>query len=318
MIEKLQFTCEAEDGLKIACRSWRVSSVPPQAVLLIIHGITEFCWRYDDFATFLSEQGVLVYSFDLRGHGLTTQDAENRGFFAKRNGVDLLVSDINCVRAKIEEIRVGIGASSLPFFILGHSMGAMITSCYIRRNHAKGLSGVIISSIYSSSRVLAVSGVFLARLQCLFRGPKSEAKLLMELGSAGFNKKIRPQRTPKDWLTRDEAIVDKYIADPACMFNFKAAGLADFSPLVIESGFRNWTQTVPTDVPVYIYCGDMDPAGLYTKGPRRLYQWFRDTGHSEAVLKVYPGGRHEMHNELNRDEVYRDVHAFILLHSQLS
>ncbi len=314
MIEKLQFTCEAEDGLALQGRSWRDPAVLPQAALLIIHGMTEFCARYDDFASFLSQEGVIVYSFDLRGHGLTTPDALNRGFFAEKNGVDLVLSDIDCMRIKIDEIRAGISADKLPLFLFGHSMGSFITSCYIKRNHARGLSGVIISGTNAKAGAASV-GKMLARMQCFFKGPKSEGKLLDKIAFGTYNSKISPKRTSKDWLTRDEAIVDAYIAEPACMFLFKAAGFADLSALLQEAGSKNWTKDVPLNVPVYVYCGEMDPVGVYAKGPRILYEWYKETGH-DVTLKVYPDGRHEMHNEINRDEVYRDVLSFILLHSQ--
>jgi len=314
MIEKLQFTCTAKDGLELQGRSWRDASAAPAAVLLIIHGMTEFCWRYDDFASYLSGQGIIVYAFDLRGHGTTTPDALNRGFFADKNGVDVLMSDIDCVRAKIDEIRAGSVERDLPFFMLGHSMGSFITSCYIKRNHARGISGVIISGTNAKAGLAGV-GKALARMQCFFKGPKSEGKLLDKIAFGTYNEKFQPQRTVKDWLTRDEAIVDKYVADPACMFLFKASGFADLSSLLAEAGSKNWTGAIPKDVPVYIYCGEMDPVGAYSKGPSILYQWYIDTGH-DAKLKVYPGGRHEMHNELNRQDVYSDVSSFILLHSQ--
>jgi alpha-beta hydrolase superfamily lysophospholipase len=314
MIEKLQFTCTAEDGLTLQGRSWRDTSVSPKAALLIIHGMTEFCGRYDDFASFLCKEGVIVYSFDLRGHGLTTPDALDRGFFAKKNGVDLILSDIDCVRVKIDEIRAGISAKELPLFIFGHSMGSFITSCYIKRNHAKGWSGVILSGTNAKAGAAAF-GKILARMQCFFKGPKSEGKLLDKIAFGTYNSKISPNRTNKDWLTRDESVVDTYIAEPACMFLFKAAGFADLSALLQETGSKNWTQAVPNEVPIYIYCGEMDPVGVYSKGPETLYNWYKETGHN-VTFKVYPGGRHEMHNEINRDEVYRDVLSFILLHSQ--
>jgi len=313
MLEKSTFTCLAADGLKIQGRSWRDNSNSPRACLLIIHGMTEFCLRYDDFASFLSEQGILVYAFDLRGHGLTTPDAQNRGFFAEKNGVDLLMSDIDCVRSKIDELRVEISAQDLPFFMFGHSMGSFITSCYIKRNHAKGLSGVILSGTTAKAG-LAGAGKFMARIQCLFKGPKSEGKFLDKVAFGTYNEKFQPQRTEKDWLTRDNAIVDAYIADPACMFLFKASGFSDLSSLLMECGSKNWTEAVPKDMPVYIYCGGNDPVGMYSKGPTSLYEWYKETGHTDVSLKVYPEGRHEMHNELNRDEVYRAVLAFLLQH----
>jgi len=314
MTERTAFTCTATDGLQIQGRTWRDASVMPKAVLLIVHGMTEFCWRYDEFASFLSSEGVMVFSFDIRGHGLTTPDEADRGFFAEKNGVDLLMSDLDCIRAKVDELRTEAGAGDLPLFMFGHSMGSFITSCYIKRTKAKGLSGVIISGTNAKPDMVKL-GLFIARTQSFFMGPKSRGKLLSSLAFKGYNDRYSPQRTVNDWLTRDEKIVDAYLADPACTFLFKAGGFADLSRLLLEIGFDNWTAEVPMETPIYIYCGEMDPVGRYGEGPKTLWQWYTDTGH-DAQLKIYPEGRHEMHNELNRDTVYRDVLSFILLHSQ--
>lgn len=312
MFEKIPFTCEARDGLALRGFLDRDAEVPVRAALLIVHGMTEYFRRYDDFAAFLSSRGVAVFGFDLRGHGETTPDDENRGFFGERDGVDMLMSDISRVSGTVRGMLSGAGAGDVPFFLYGHSMGSFLVSCYVKRTHAAGLDGIILSGTTSLPGPVGLVKD-LARLQCRIRGPKSKGRLITNAAFGSYNSKCRPKRTEKDWLTRDTAIVDAYVADPACMFTFTAAGLADLFALLGEIGTDNWTSAVPMDVPVLMVSGEMDPVGSYGKGPRNLEGWFRETGH-DVELKLYPGGRHEMHNELNRDEVYHDVLSFIDLH----
>lgn len=316
MLEKTAFTCTANDGLVLQGMYWHDSAVEARAAVLFIHGMLEYYGRYDAYASFLAENGIRFFAFDLRGHGLTTPDDANRGFFGAKDGTGQLMADVAAVRVRMNEFLAGDGLSGLPVFLYGHSMGSFIASCYAKRTAAAGLSGILLSGTTADNKKAGL-GVALARTQCLIRGPKSRGKFLQNMGFAGYNKRIKPARTIDDWLSRDEKIVDAYMADPGCTFVFKAAGMADLAALTRESGSRNWTGVVPKDVPVFIFAGEEDPVGEYGRGPKLLAKWFGETGH-ETSLKLYPSGRHEMHNELNREEVYKDVLSFILLHSQRS
>jgi len=314
MIDKTAFVCTATDGLELQGMSWSDASAPSQSVLFIVHGMIEHCLRYDSFASYLAEKGVRVFSFDLRGHGKTSPEEADRGFFAAKNGVDLLMSDVACVREKVKELLAVNESAVLPFYILGHSMGSFITSCYVKKIHAEGLDGVILSGTTALPGPVGVARS-LARMQSAVLGPKSRGRLLSKIAFGGYNKKCLPHRTSNDWLSRDEAIVDVYLSEPACTFKFKAAGFADLFSMLGEIGPKNWTGAVPKEVPICIISGEMDPVGNYGKGPKTLARWFIDTGHS-VEMKIYPGGRHEMINEINRDEVYSDILSFILVHSQ--
>jgi alpha-beta hydrolase superfamily lysophospholipase len=314
MLDKKPFSCPAKDGLILQGMSWRKPSVASKAVLLIVHGMTEHCLRYDSFASHLASNGIQVFAFDLRGHGKTTPNEEDRGFFGAKGGVDILMSDIQCVREKIQEILACDALGALPFMILGHSMGSFITSCYCKRTRAEGLDGIILSGTTALPGPVGLARG-LARMQSTLMGPKSRGRLLTKLAFGGYNSRCKPKRTQKDWLSRDNEIVDAYLLEPACTFLFKAAGFYDLFSLLGEIGPRNWTDQVPEDVPVYLFCGEMDPVGNYGKGPQTLQKWFIDTGHA-ADLKIYPGSRHETINEINREEVYEDVLSFILQNSQ--
>ena len=314
MLEKTTFTCTASDGLAVRGMYWSDSAVEAKAAVLFIHGMLEYYGRYDAYASFLAGKGIRFFAFDLRGHGLTTPDEAERGFFGAKNGVDRLMEDVAAVRTQMNDLLAGDGLSGLPVFLYGHSMGSFIASCYAKRTKAAGLSGILLSGTTAGNRKAGL-GVVLARTQCLFLGPKSKGKFLQNMGFAGNNSRIKPARTIDDWLSRDDKIVDAYMSDPGCTFTFKAAGMADLAALTKESGGRNWTGVVPKDVPVFIFSGEDDPVGEYGRGPKILKNWYEETGH-ETVLKLYPSGRHEMHNEINREEVYNDVLSFILLHSK--
>lgn len=314
MLDKTTYLCTAKDGLILQGMSWRDPSVASKAVLLIVHGMTEHCLRYDSFASYLASNGIQVFSFDLRGHGKTTPDEEDRGFFAAKGGVDMLMSDVACVRDKIQEILACDTLGALPFMMLGHSMGSFITSCYCKRTHAEGLDGVILSGTTALPGPVGFARR-LARMQSTILGPKSRGHFLTKLAFGGYNSRCIPKRTSKDWLSRDPEIVDAYLAEPACTFIFKAAGFYDLFSMLGEIGPHNWTDQVPDDVPVYLFCGEMDPVGNYGKGPKTLQKWFIDTGHG-VDLKIYSGCRHETINEINKEEVYADVLSFIIEHSQ--
>lgn len=313
MLQKTPFSCPAKDGLVLRGMLWSDPEVKPKAAVLYIHGMLEHYQRYDDYASFMGRQGVLFFIFDLRGHGTTTPDEENRGFFGEKDGVSNLMSDIDCVRGKMSSMLAERGLQDLPIFIYGHSMGSFITSCYVKRTQAKGFRGIILSGTNARLGVAGLAGR-LARMQCILKGPKSKAILISRMAFGKYNDKCVPRRTPNDWLSHDDAVVDAYNADPGCTFIFKAAGFADLLSMLVEIGADNWTGAVPAEVPIYIFSGDADPVGQYGKGPKILYQWYKDTGH-DVQLKLYPEGRHEMHNERNRQEVYEDVLSFISGHS---
>lgn len=314
MLEKTAFTCTAKDGLVLRGMYWHDPAVEARAAVLFIHGMLEYYGRYDEYASFLAEKGIRFFAFDLRGHGLTTPDDADRGFFGAKDGTGQLMDDVGKVRSRMNEFLTAEGISDLPVFLYGHSMGSFIASCYAKRTAAAGFSGILLSGTTANNRKAGL-GIVLARAQCLVLGPKSRGKFLQNMGFSGYNKRIKPQRTIDDWLSRDDKIVDAYMLDPGCTFIFKAAGMADLAALTKESGGKDWTAVVPKDVPVFIFAGEEDPVGEYGRGPKILSKWFEETGH-ETVLKLYPSGRHEMHNELNRKEVYNDVLSFILLHSQ--
>lgn len=303
-----EIQCNAEDGRILRGYAW-MPDVPPVAAILILHGMMEHIGRYGAFAEYLSANGVCVFGFDLRGHGKTSPNIEDKGFFADRGGLDLLISDTARCHAFVLQSLADEGIS-VPFLLMGHSMGSFLTSCYVKRTGARNIDGILLSGTSTKPGPVGFAR-FLARAQCVVRGPRSEAKLLDRMAFGSYTERIKPKRTDKDWLSTDERVVDAYLLDPECGRPFTAAGYADLFTLLGEIGNKNWTAAVPESVPVALFSGEEDPVGRYGAGPRLLADWFRETGH-DVTIRIYADGRHEMLNERQKTKVYEDVLATIL------
>jgi alpha-beta hydrolase superfamily lysophospholipase len=274
----------------------------PRAALQITHGMAEHIDRYDEFASFLAENGVLVYGNDIAGHGKSIAPGMPKGYFGEKNGWDALVQDMRTMRDLVKK-----DYPAIPFILLGHSMGSMLARTYAGRD--KTDFDAYIFSAVSGINHLAGIGKLIAKREVKKHGGNVPSIILFNMLFRSNNKNIRPTRTENDWLSRDEAQVDAYNADEYCGFPFTARAMQDVASGYDETINQKWAARVPKR-PILIFSGAMDPAGGYGKGVKQVYHWLVKTGH-QPELKLYEGGRHEMLNEINREEVYHDVLLFI-------
>ena len=306
MPERIASTMTSTAGPTLDVRVWQ-PDCPPKAVIQLVHGMSEHIDRYDAPAQSLARQGYLVVGHTHLGHG---PRAEIKGFFAHENGWQRLIDDVHALRERTQQAYPG-----LPYFILGHSMGSFITRCYVRE-HAEGLAGCVLSGTGYTERATAVTGETVAGLLCLLGGERKPSALIDKLGFGALNKPFAPSRTPYDWLTRDDAAVDRYMADSDCGFIFTASGYRD-----LFRGLKRLTdaaemRAIPRDLPVLLFSGDHDPVGGMGQGVKRVAEEFRQAGLADVTVKLYPDGRHEMFNELNREEVYADLAAWLDQHTK--
>jgi len=280
--------------------SWQCEN--PKAVLIIIHGMSEYAARYDHFATYLTEQGITVYSSDLRGHGKTAEIVDNVGIFAMENGWEKVIQD---QRALISYIQ---SQTDLPVFILGHSMGSFVARS-ISFSGENRIKGYIFSATAGDPGFLGRAGKLIASANSRWVGKKNRSKLLDKLAFGDFNKKIENPKTKKDWLTRDEEVVDRYINDPFCMQIFMSQFFTDLLEGIISINYPANVKRM-VKVPYLLFAGTMDPVGDYGKGVQKIYQMMLSNNH-QVEMKLYEGGRHEMLNETNKEEVYQDVLGWI-------
>jgi len=284
----------------IRCRMW----VPeePRAAVQLTHGMAEHIDRYDAFASFLAANGVLAYGHDIASHGKSVREGGVSGYFGDKNGWDANVQDMRTLR---DLVRTDFPA--IPYVLFGHSMGSFLARTYAGRD-GDDFDAFIFSGTAGKNPVLAV-GKWIARREIQKTGGRVPSKTLFDLSFGSYNKAFRPNRTANDWLSRDEAKVDAYVADDDCGFPFTARAMYDVFTGLTEISNEKWAGRVPKR-PILVFSGAMDPVGGRGKGVKQVHQWLVKTGH-DAELKLYEGGRHEMLNEINRREVYADVLLFI-------
>jgi len=286
---------ETEDGHRIHLQTWAPEG-EPAGVIQLLHGLGEHIRRYDRFARAATGRGYVVYGHDHRGHGLSEGE---RGYFADADGWHKVVEDVRVVNEHIRESH-----PTEPLILLGHSMGSFIAETFAMHYGAR-LQGLLLSGSSWPQRIQTIPGRLLAKLESLRVGRRGNSALVNALGFNAFNRPFRPIRTEMDWLSRDEAEVDRYIADPLCGGPFTCGLWLDFLGGLFDLGSDHALSRIPSDLPILISGGSADPVGG-EKGMTRLAMRYMQTLHQRVKLKLYPEGRHEMLNEVNRDEVMDD------------
>ena len=277
------FSFGSEDGLEIAYYRWRA---PGRAVgiVQIAHGMGEHSIRYAHVAEVLNQAGFHVYSNDHRGHGRSASGRESLGDF-QTAGWNGLVADMVTL-TRLARTREG----RLPLILLGHSMGSFAAQQYVIDNSAL-IAGLVLSGS--------------AAMDKLPIDPSQQADL------AAFNRGFEPARTAHDWLSRDNAAVDAYEADPLCGFGINKRAMETMVTSVKRLADPAELAKIRKDLPIYIFAGDKDPINHDLEWVKPLAERYRAAGIANISEKYYPQGRHEMLNETNRDEVMRDLVSWL-------
>lgn len=305
MINTNEFYFTSADGAaRVYVKEW-IPQEEPCAILLIAHGMAEYINRYDEFASFLAEYGILVAGPDHLGHGKTVKDPDELGFFAEENGWQLLVENLHILKTMEQEAHPGV-----PIFMLGNSMGSFLVRTYMI-DYGDDLAGVLLCGT-GEMATAAIRGVqAIAAAERKKFGPMHRSSVLDRMSFGSFNKPFAPNRTKFDWLTRDDAVVDAYCDDPYCGFTFTVSAFQDlFNGLLKIQNRRNMAKILPT-LPIFLFSGAEDPVGNCGKGVQKVVHALQDAGMQKMTVKLYVGGRHEVLNELNRGQVYSDVLTWI-------
>ena len=279
--------------------------VKPKGVVQIVHGMSEYIDRYDDFAEFLVGRGYVVCAEDHIGHGKSAADATEFGHMPAHGGKDILIGDVHTLRRMVSELFPGV-----PYIMYGHSMGSFIVRAYIAR-HGEGLAACVLSGTGNVPANLSKAGRSLARFLASVRGERHRSKLIDGMGAGGYGKQIENARTQLDWLSTDDAVVDAYIADDLCGFMFTVGGYATLLDLTAEVVTTACASKVPKDLPVLFVAGDKDPVGDFGKGIEAAAALLRDAGVKDVTCKLYAVMRHEIHNEKGHERVYNDIAQWV-------
>jgi len=303
MQTKTTFTFTDSDGFEIFVYKWvPEAGVETKAVVQIAHGAAEHALRYERFARFLNAAGYIVYANDHRGHCGTAAGLEKAGV-AGQDGWNGIVDD-----AYLLSQRIKAENPDMPFFLFGHSMGSMIAQQYMQ-NWGAELDGIILSGTLSTLGEDVDTTIAYAE-SLAQANPDAPSELFGQM-FAGFNQPYAPGKTGFEWLSRDEHEVQKYVDDPWCGFPFTNAMVADFFKGAREMWLPENEARIPVDLPMYIFSGAEDPVGGNTLAVKALVERYQANGVRNISLKFYEGGRHEMLNETNRDQVHQDVLAWL-------
>ncbi len=294
------FRLPTRDGNALFVRSF-VPDQSTRAIVQLAHGMAEHSERYARLAEALTEQGYALFAADHRGHGHTATSRESLGYFAENDGWSKVVEDQIDLTEELKARFPG-----LPVFLMGHSMGSYIArGVAIRRGgDYRGLllsgTGHDAPGVYKALRL--VVGAEALRL-----GKTSKSALISKLTFDAFNKQVKNPRTPCDWLSRDEAEVDKYIADPLCGFQCTNQLWWDVMTGLIEICSADQIARMPKTLPVYVLAGERDPVNNKLAGIRKLRKAYEKAKMNSVTVRVYQGARHELLNEKNRTEVTHDL-----------
>ncbi|MDC7227850.1 MAG: alpha/beta hydrolase [Spirochaetales bacterium] len=293
------YSFRASDGTGIYAAIWKTDK--PKGIVQLIHGMAEHINRYDEFAKYLNSHGWVVAGEDHRGHGKTAGSIDKLGWFAERNGWDLVVEDNFLLSQKLKN-----EYPDLPYYIFSHSMGSFITRKLISE-YPINPEKVILSGNgdFKDSDVIMVK--LIGNIAKFFKSGKAKANLLDKLTFSSMNNKFNPGRTGLEWLSRDEAKVDEYIADPYCGFVVSVQFYLDFADGMSYLHTTDCFEKPPKGLPMLFYSGELDPVGGETKLVTRVYETYRKHGFKNAELVINKGGHHENLNEINRDEVYKTM-----------
>lgn len=308
----------ADDGSALAVHSWLPDGVTalgdpaesgerPRAVVQIAHGMAEHAGRYARFAAALVEAGFAVHADDHRGHG---ESAEHTGLGYLGDGVgwDAVVNDLHTLLAWEKETYPGV-----PVILLGHSWGSFLARDVAIRFGSE-LDGLIVMGTGGNPGVAGSAGKAIAESICRVKGEQHVSETLNQLSFGSFNKQFAPQRTEFDWLSRDHTEVEHYLADPRCGFTCSASFFREMVAGVTRVNARKNVALVPKNLPILLCSGAKDPVGDRGKGVRQVATQYRRAGITDVAMTLYAGARHEILNEVNRDQVTRDILAWIEAH----
>ncbi|MCL2800988.1 MAG: lysophospholipase [Treponema sp.] len=303
---------ESYDGTKLYLYCFSPEK-EPRAVLHIVHGMAEHALRYRRLAEKLTEAGIEVWAADQRGHGRTANLEVNGadkggllGHCADWNGFTRVTADLHSLNVEIHKNR-----KTVPLFLLGHSWGSFIVQNYMVYSDDIKINGCILSGTKGPGDFIVKAGVPLMTLLSAVKGQRNGSRLAKSMADGPYNKPFKPNRTAFDWLCRDEEEVDKYMSDPLCGFLCSSGFYRDLAKLLYNIHRAEAMARINRSLPVYVFSGSADPVGDMGKSPTALVNMYRNLGIEDLEFVLYPGARHEILNETNREEVMDNLLSWI-------
>lgn len=277
-----------------------------KAILQISHGMQEFIDRYEKFAEYLCDKGYLVTGNDHLGHGGSVNSKDDWGYFADKDGNRALIEDLYELTKLTKQ-----AYPNIPYMLLGHSMGSFYARQYICE-YGNELDAAIIMGTGHQPLPVVQAGMAACRIFAIGKdGWRHRSRAVNAMAFGAYNKKFEPARTSVDWLTKDEKIVDWYLNEPRCTFMFTLNGYYNMFLGISRLHDKNLLNNIPKDLPILFVSGQDDPVGDFGKGVEAACKSVKDVGCKRVDMKLYPGDRHEILNELDRQQVYEDLYQWM-------
>ena len=276
----------------------------PRGIFQICHGMIDCVERYRILADYLTGHGFIVCGGDHLGHGGTVKDPSDYGYFAKKDGLGIVIDDVYRLNRIMKD-----EYKELPIFLFGHSMGSFLARLYALK-YPESISGIIIHGTGGKNPLLSLGKALVGFIK-FFRGDRHRSRLVTSLAFGAYNSKFPEEEGVNAWLTRDTAAVAGKAEDPKTNFVFTLSGYKDLFTALGESNSARFYSEYPISLPTLVMSGEDDPVGDYGKGPREVYNRLKKRGVYNLRLKMYDGARHELFNELNRTEVFADIEGWL-------
>ncbi len=297
----IQYTLPSKTGVADIYVQSVIPSAPPAGIIQITHGMAEHTDRYLEVASFFANAGFAVFMSDHAGHGKSIKTEEDLGYFGEKDGHSRIVDDVYAVTQLAKEC-----FPDTKVILWGHSMGSFVTRSYLAK-YPNAVDAAVICGT-AGANPAAAAGALIASLIAKVKGSRCRSTFIDGLAFGTYNKRFEG-RTKFDWLSVNQKNIDVYIEDPKCGYLFTATAYRDLFNLLATVSDKQCFADTPKNIPLYLIAGDMDPVGNFGKGVTEVYNNYKNAG-CNVTLKLYPGLRHEIHNEDCRETVYADILDF--------
>ncbi len=301
--EENLFQFPSSDG-EHAVAGYRFPLDNPRAVVQISHGMIEHIGHYTELISRLLDAGIAVFANDHLGHGKTAASEEEYGVFGKKGAREFVLRDLHTVTELARR-----EYPDVPLILIGHSMGSFLCRLYAAR-WGDELDGLVILGTGGPNPMLPM-GKLVAAISSTVFGPRHRGKVISKLAFGAYNSRYEKGVPEKAWITSDMEILDRFKDDPASQFTFPSGGFRELFAMIGEVNRKSWAKKLPKDLPIFLASGDMDPVGGWGKGVKKVNRMLEEAGCEKLTFRLYPGFRHELHNEVGRDEFYRDLFAWL-------
>ncbi|MDO4260955.1 MAG: alpha/beta hydrolase [Eubacteriales bacterium] len=301
MVTREEFYVDSVDGIHmIHGYRWYDTQKAYRGAVQLVHGMLEYIERYDELAKYLAERGYFVIGHDHLGHGDSVRDQEELGYVGDQGAV-LWLRDMEQIR------RMAVSyAPKVPYIMIGHSMGSFLVRRYLIY-HGNRVDGAVIMGTGQQSPLLVKTGLLVAYLDMMRSGPKGHSRLLNNLTCEGYAKRYPDNRSTGSWMSRDPQVLIEALQDGRRNFAFTLNAYEALLRTVEEAVDPRRAAKMPRDLPLLLLAGDEDPVGDNGKGVRRFERMLKKIGMKNVTCMIYPEGRHELINDLEKEQVLRDI-----------